>query len=169
MIKDYTNVLKNFPYSKRYYITHPHKFISECWTNLTNAWMRVTRGWSYQDLWGMSDYLLDITIDMLRNLARDGHGYPGVAPFEEPGKWISWLYYIAGELEESKEENYEQRNEYYDEYMKKFDDTNWNINSPQTELDKKYFASKKELAEEARERRTKALMEVIKFWDYLWD
>ena len=169
MIKDYTNVLKNFPYSKRYYITHPHKFISECWTNLTNAWMRITRGWSYQDLWNMSDYLLDITIDMLHNLARDGHGYPGVAPFEEPGKWISWLYYIAGELEESKEENYEQRNEYYDEYMKKFDDPNWNINSPQTELDKKYFARKKELAEEARERRTKALMEVIKFWDYLWD
>ena len=169
MIKDYTNVLKNFPYSKRYYITHPHKFISECWTNLTNAWMRITRGWSYQDLWNMSDYLLDITIDMLHNLARDGHGYPGVAPFEEPGKWISWLYYIAGELEESKEENYEQRNEYYDEYMKKFDDPNWNINSPQTELDKKYFARKKELAEEARERRTKALMEDIKFWDYLWD
>jgi len=177
MIKDYTNVLKNFPYSKRYYITHPHKFISECWTNLTNAWMRVTRGWSYQDLWNMSDYLLDITIDMLHNLARDGHGYPGVAPFEEPGKWISWLYYIAGELEESKEENYEKRNEYHNEYMKQFD--NWEIitdengnkiyKGKRTELDEKYFAREKELVEEATARRQKALSELVKYFDYLWD
>ena len=165
MKKNWINVFTNFFYTKRYYLTHPYKFIRECWINLKNAWYRATRGWSYQDLWNMNDYLIDIMIDMLRNLARDHCAYPGIEPFETPEKWTSWLYYIAGELEASKEDNYERRNEYYDEYMKQFEDKNYES----TEIDKLYFARDKELATEARERRTKALIEVIKFWDYLWD
>ena len=162
------NPLKNFTYSKWHYLTHPWKFIKDCITNIKNAKMRIVRGWSYPDLWNMSDYLLDITIDMLRNLARDSHGYPSLKPFEEPEKWSSWLFYIANELEESKEENYEKKNEYYNEYMEQF--KNWTKASKTcSELDKKYFAREKELAEEAKERRTKALMEVVKYFDYLWD
>jgi len=162
------NVLKDFPYRPRYYLTHPWKFARECFINLKNAWMRITRGWCYTDLWDMNDYLTNIIIDMFRNLAYGAHGYPGVEPFETPEKWTSWLYYIAGELEVSKEENYERRNEYYDEYVKQFEDKNW-ASRESTEIDRLYFARDKELAAEAKERRTKALMGIVQFWDYLWD
>lgn len=168
MMKNWINVFTNFPYSKHYYLTHPHKFVSECWTNLQNAWYRATRGWSYQDLWNMNDYLIDIMIDMLRNLAHENHAYPGVEPFETPEKWTSWLYYIAGELEASKEENYERRNEYYDEYTKQFEDENW-ANRESTEIDKLYFARDKELAAEAKSRRDKALVALATYWDMLWN
>ena len=119
------NVLKDFPYRPRYYLTHPWKFIDECWTNLKNAWMRVTRGWSYMDLYNMDNYLTDVMIDMLRTLAREAHEYPGIEPFETPEKWTSWLWYIAGELEASKEEFYEGKNEFKEEYYKELD--NWKI------------------------------------------
>ena len=167
-MRNWINVFTNFSYSKRYYLTHPHKFIGECFTNLKNAWYRATRGWSYQDLWNMSDYLTDIIIDMLRNLARENHAYPGVEPFETPEKWTSWLYYIAGELEDSKEENYECRNEYYDEYMGQFEKKDW-MNRTRTDINKLYFAREKELAAEAYERKHKALENLVMNWEKLWD
>lgn len=169
MRKNWVNVLTDFPYSKRYYLTHPWKFFKDCYLNIKYAKQRICRGWCWVDMIDMNDYLMEIIPDMLRCMARDSWGYPGREPFETPEKWSAWLYYIAGELEECKEENYEKRNEYYEEYMKQFEDPNRNINSPQTELDKKYFAREKELYEEAVKRRTKALTEAIKFWDYLWD
>ena len=174
------NVLKDFPYRPRYYLTHPWKFIDECWTNLKNAWMRVTRGWSYMDLYNMDNYLTDVMIDMLRTLAREAHEYPGIEPFETPEKWTSWLWYIAGELEASKEEFYEGKNEFKEEYYKELDnwkidfekDENGNLISKSRELSdvaKKYFARDKELAEEAEKRRYDAMQQLNKYVRWLWD
>ena len=165
--KNWMNVLTDFPYSKRYYLTHPRKFFKDCYYNIKYAKQRICRGWCWTDMINMNDYLIDVMIDMLRCMARDSNGYPGHEPFETPAKWNSWLYYIAGELEECKEENYEKRNEYYENYMKRLE--NWSVNKELTDEDRKYFAREKELAEEARERRTKALAEIAKYFDYLWD
>ena len=167
MKRNWMNVLTDFSYSKRYYLTHPWKFFRDCYLNIKYAKQRICRGWCWTDMINMSDYLIDVMIGMLRCMARDSWGYPGREPFETPEKWISWLYYIANELEESKEENYEKRNEYYEDYMKRLD--NWDINKEMTDEDRKYFEREKELAAEAVERRTKALTELVKYFDYLWD
>lgn len=167
MKRNWMNVLTDFPYSKIYYLKHPWKFFKECYYNIKYAKQRICRGWCWTDMINMNDYLINVIIGMLRCMARDSSGYPGREPFETPEKWISWLYYIAGELEECKEENYEKRNEYYEDYMKRLDD--WITNRELTDEDRKYFDRGKELAAEAVERRTKALSEIVRYWDYLWD
>lgn len=167
MKRNWMNVLTDFPYSKRYYLTHPHKFFKDCYYNIKYAKQRICRGWCWTDMINMNDYLIDVMIGMLRCMARDSSGYPSREPFETPEKWTSWLYYIAGELEASKEENYEKKNEYYESYMKRLD--NWVANKEFTDEDRKYFDREKELAAEAVERRTKALTELVRYFDYLWD
>ena len=174
------NVLKDFPYRPRYYLTHPWKFVRECFINLKNAWMRITRGWCYTDLWNMNDYLTDVMIDMFRMLALKHDGYPGKEPFKTDTEWTSWLYYIAGELEATKEEFYQNKNEFKNEYYKELDnwtsefeeDENGNLihkANEQSEISKKYFAREIELYNEATQRRNAALQQVLLYYDYLWD
>ena len=167
--------------SLQYKLKHPWEFVRQGWINLKNGWMRAIRGWCWVDLWNMDEYLLEIIPDMLRQLAVKSSGYPGREPFETPEKWSAWLFDMAAKLESCREENWSKLNEYTDEYMKSFD--NYSIETekdengfsvikwPQEtkELHNKYFAREKELSEEAKEKRTKTLTEIIKFWDYLWD
>lgn len=167
-MKNKLNVLRQFSYSKRWYLTHPWLFFKDCWINLKNAKMRIVRGWCWPDLWDMSDYLLEILPDMLRTLAAKNVGYPGIEPFETPGKWSAWLYYIANELEESKEEVYEKHNEYYDEFMKQFENYMKDESSTRA-LDKKYFAREAELASDAQKRIEKCFIELGKHFQSLWD
>ena len=180
-MKNKLNVLRQFSYSKRWYLTHPWLFFKDCWINLKNAKMRIVRGWCWSDLWDMFDYLLGLLPDMLKTLAARSMGYPGIEPFETPEKWSAWLYYIANELEESKEEVYEKHNEYYDEYMKSLDNWEYKIivdeNGNRTrkiidrneELSKKYFAREVELASDAQKRIEKCFVELGKHFQSLWD
>jgi len=167
MKRNWINPLTDFPFNKRYYLTHPWKFFNDCWSNLKNAKMRIIRGWCWSDLWNMDNYLMEIIPDMLRTLASDGQTYPGREPFETPEKWHSWLYYAADELDSCKEENYEKKNEYYEAYIKRLKD--WKLNAETAEEDKKYFTRDIELHKEAIAKRTKILSEIIKYFDWLWD
>lgn len=157
----------SFPFSTRYYLTHPWIWFQDLYEGLKNAHMRVKYGFCWPDIWNYYDWYLRTTPQMLRYLGLHSSGYPGIAPFEEPEKWSSWLLWAADELTACREEVFEKRNEYYEEYMEQF--KNWEPNRKVSELDKQYFARERELYEEAAARRTKVLTEVIKFWDYLWD
>lgn len=161
------NALTYFPFSARYYLRHPFKFLKECKTNIKNAWMRIARGWCWMDLWNMNDHLLEIIPDMLKELAAKGEGYPGKAPFETPEKWHYWLVSLAEDFESCREEVVENQNEYYKDYLKQFEDGNFN--NEVTKLDKRYFAREVELYEQMRARRSNAFNRMAQFFDLLWD
>ena len=157
----------SFPFSTRYYLTHPWVWFKDMYTGLKNARMRVKYGFCWTDIWSYSEWYLQITPQMLRYLGLNSCGYPGWGKFDEPGKWSSWLLWAADELDACREENYEKRNEYYEEYMKQFD--NWKPNREVSELDRKYFAREKELAEEAEVRRKKVMEELNENFLLLYD
>ena len=161
------NVLKDYLFPRRYYLLHPWKFFHEVKTNLKNARMRVKKGYCWTDVWNIDDWFLTVFPEMLRALAQKCCGHPGFEPFETPEKWMAWLNDMAGRLESCREENYEKLNEYYDDYMKQFD--NWQLNQPSTEIDKKYFARERELAEEAQNRLEDTMAEIMKNLHLLWD
>ena len=178
------NVFKDFPYRKRYYLLHPHVWIKHALSNLKDAWDRATKGYCGLDLWNMDQWLVEILPQMLRQLARDSHGYPGVEPFETPEKWKNWLVDAAARLETSMLKDFDDRNPYLADYMKllntctfalteKRDDgsnvVKFHHNQEEEELSKKYFAAEKKLAEELKVERTKVLSEIIEYLDFLWD
>ncbi len=157
----------SFPFSTRYYLTHPWTWFKDLYEGLKSAHMRVRYGFCWPDIWNYYDWYLRTTPQMLRYLGLHSSGYPGVAPFDEPGKWSSWLLWAADELEASREEVFEKRNEYYEEYMKQFE--NWEPNRKVSELDKKYFAREKELYDEMNARRKKVMEQISQYFPMLWD
>lgn len=158
----------SFPFSTRYYLIHPWVWFKDMYTGLKNARMRVKYGFCWADIWNYYDWYLRTTPQMLRYLGLHSSGYPGIAPFDEPGKWSSWLLWVADELEATREENIDKHNEYYEDYMKQFE--HWDFKShTASELDKKYFDREKELYEEAHERQKKVLVQVSEFFPMLWD
>lgn len=157
----------SFPFSTRYYLTHPWTWFKDLYTGLKNARMRVKYGFCWSDIWNYYDWYLRTTPQMLRHLGLHSSGYPGIAPFDEPGKWSSWLLWAADELEACREEVFEKRNEYYEEYMKQFE--NWEPNRKVSELDKQYFARERELYDEMNARRKRVMGLVNEYFPMLWD
>ena len=55
MREKWVNVLTDFTYSKRYYLTHPLKFFKECYLNIKYAKQRICRGWCWTDMINMNE------------------------------------------------------------------------------------------------------------------
>ena len=112
------NVFK-WGYSRKWYLTHPWKWVKELFRNVKFAWQRATRGYCDSDVWNIDSWLLALLPSMLRDLANDPVGaYPGVEPFDTPEKWHYWLLKMADKFEELQTDWVESKNEYEDEYMK---------------------------------------------------
>lgn len=120
-MKSKLNVLNDYPYSKHYYITHPWKFFAHMWDNWRAAWHRITKGYCASDIWDFDHYLTTLLPAMLRELADNSIGYPGVEPFETPEKWKDWLLGMADKLELLQEDWAETRNEYEELYFHALD------------------------------------------------
>lgn len=179
---NYNNVWR-FAYGKRYYLTHPWKWIKEAAYNIRAAWQRTTRGWANMDVWDMDNWFLHTIPPMLRYLAENGHSYPGIEPFDgEEGaqRWKDWLLETAGLLDTGTEDWQDKHNEYYDEYMKHLMD-DWEPPTKDengclvhksrefTELDKKYFARAEELMKQG-EKNVQLALKSMSGWFYsLWD
>ena len=175
------NVFKDYNcWSLRYKLTHPWVVIADKWRDLKAGWKRATKGYAPRDVWNMDDWFLQVFPAMLRDLAENCHGYPGVAPFETPEKWEDWLREIADKLEWCREDIWEKDNEYEEEYMKQFDDDLWQnwqrdehgnlvYKHTQTEIDKLYFARSKELSDKARQQLQDTLSQISQYFFYLWD
>ena len=175
------NVLKDFPYSKRYYLTHPWKWFEEIWLNLRAAYQRVTKGYCYTDVWNMDDWFLTIFPNMLRELADKHCAYPGVEPFETPEKWEAWLRDMASKLEYCGRD-IDEDNEYYEAYFKSYDmraimtpSTDQIISIPtvseeeRKELFKKYSARSQELTNEEQKVLEETMAELGRHFRNLWD
>ena len=175
------NVFKDYRgYSRRWMITHPWLYFKHGYYNLKAAWQRATRGYASRDVWSMCDYFLEIFPAMLRDLAKNCNGYPGVVPFDTPEKWENWLREMADKLEWCREDKWEKDNEYEEEYMKQFDDDSWQnwqrdehgnlvYKHTQTEIDKLYFARLKELSDKAHQQLQDTLSEISRYFFCLWD
>lgn len=178
-MKKNPNSVFGFPYNKKYYLTHPHKWLKQLGRNLRAAWMRCTKGWCYYDVWDWDMWFMTTVPPMFRHLAKYGHGYPGFEPFETPEKWQNWLNEIADQIESCTEEAQANNNEYYEEYMKHimdrwepFKDENGVVHLPHhglTELDEKYFARAKELGAKADEDIKDALNQIGENFTRIWD
>jgi len=179
---NYNNVW-HFAYGKRYYLTHPWKWVKEAAYNIRAAWQRATRGWAYMDTWSMDQWFLHTIPPMLRYLAENGHTYPGVEPFDGdkgPQLWKNWLLITAKLFETGLEDWQNKHNEYYEEYIKhlmdnweppKKDENGFLVHKPRkfTELDKKYFARAEELMNQGEKNVREALDRISQYFYSLWD
>ncbi len=52
---------------------------------------RGRRGWADCDWWNMDNYLIGIILPMLKELKKNGHGYPGIDEADTPEKWDAIL------------------------------------------------------------------------------
>ena len=79
------NVFKDYNcWGTRYKLTHPWAVIADKWRDLKAGWQRATKGYASRDVWNMCDYFLEIFPAMLRDLAENCQGFPGVEPFDLP-------------------------------------------------------------------------------------
>jgi len=174
------NSVWTFPYSKRYYLTHPWKWFKELWRNCRDAYRRARYGYTYVDVWNWYSWFLKTTIPMFRYLADKGCAYPCDDDFDTPEKWEEWLRHMADLLESGSEEWQEAHNEYHDEYMSHImddwkppiKDENGNLvytTQEPSDLDKKYWARAKELHTQGHENVKEAFAQIAKNFYALWD
>lgn len=167
-------------YGKRYYLTHPWKWIKEVGYNIRAAWKRATCGWCAADVWDWDNWFMLTVPDMFRHMADHGSAYPGHEPFTTPEKWHDWLHEMADLIETGREDWQDEHNEYYDEYMKHLMD-NWEPPTKDengflvhksrefTELDKKYFTRANELREQGEKNIRFVLSQIAEHFYDLWD
>ena len=177
------NVLTDFGYSVRHYITHPWKFFKDAHYNLKNAWQRITKGYCDMDAYNMDNWIINVFPPMLRTIADKGCAYPGSEPFDAPEKWHEWLHKIADEIEKCKEDGVEGQNEYAKQFEEAcyraaraeikdergFISSSFNFTSEDDEVRKKYFQRFDQLNKEREERIRWVFEELGKHFDCLWD
>ena len=167
-------------YAKRYYLTRPWKWFKDLWRNIKDVCMRARYGFTWSDVWNWDHWFLHTTPNMLRYMADHGSAYPGQPPFETPERWHDWLHEIADLLETGNEEWQDAHNKYYDEYIKELSkkwqpwkpDENgmYHVPTPKrTELDDKYFARSKELAEQGEANVRRAMYLLGEHFFNIWD
>lgn len=149
-----------FPYSKRFYLTHPWKWFSHLWSNCHNAYLRARYGWAPVDVWNWDQWFTTIVPQMFRYLSKNAMAYPGRYPFATPDRWEVWLLKIADLIEASNEDWVDKNNEYYDAFHNNIDDK---------EIYEKYAARNDELNKLAHEHIKEALNEIGEYFYYIWD
>ena len=174
----------SWPYSRRYYLTHPWKWFSHLWKIIKSVWQRATRGYCDTDVWNMAYWMLEILPPMLCDLANDKIGaYPGTEPFETPEKWNLWLRSMAAKFLELRDDWPETRNEYEDEYLRIADEArvikkqedgmvrcNFIFKDEEyaKELRDKWFSRMKELRDAQNAATVAAFSELAKHFYLLW-
>jgi len=171
------NVFK-LPCTKRYYLTHPLKFVRQCARNIKQAYKRIRYGWCAYDVWDFDSWLFSVIPPMLRFLADKGNAYPGYEPFETPEKWHDWLYSMAAKLEKMQYDDWmDSKNEYAADYNKTFEDSdnltvsNYYEHSSLTkeEIHTRYFERAKEIALTRQQDLEEVFVELGRNIDALWD
>lgn len=106
-----------FPYSRRYYVTHPWHWFYDAYWNIRNFWHRGKYGYAYTDVWNLGDWAPRVIAEALRYLAEHSHGYPGHIPWETPEKWCAHLNELANKMQRcadfmDSDFKLDERNEY---------------------------------------------------------
>lgn len=165
------NCFTYYPYAWGYYIKKPWEFFEDTWLNLKAAWQRATRGWANRDTWSLDNYLLEILPEMIDHLRIHTHGYPGHDEFDTPEKWDKFLKEeIIIPLQNAREEQTTQINEYEKEYFNLFSSSGRFINTrPDDEVREKWFAREQEIDEWRHQELERGLQKLISIFWHLWN
>lgn len=179
------NVLTNFPYSKRHYLTHPWKFVRDCWINLKNAWYRITRGIAPMDLWSYDFHLQNQIPYALRWLADNSHSWPQSDEFVEFEDWHKYLLELADRWDYAFKDwmiECPDENEYAKEYheltrkLMHYEETeegirrSWLEETPEyIALRDKYRKRELEIMEKYDTLQYECWLEFIDHFHHLWD
>ena len=166
MKKDKGFSVWNWPYAKRYYITHPWKWFQHLGMNIRDVYRRAKYGWTYGDVWDMDIWIMHTFPPMLRYMADHGCAYPGHEPFETPERWHEWLHKMADLIESGLEDKQNECNEYYKEYMEHLFDKN---DIRVTKMDEDYYNRLQEIGEDAADNLEIAMTQIGKHFYDLWD
>lgn len=162
----------------RYYIVRPCRWFRDCGRKARDWYHKIKFGWTYSDVWNWDCWFIETVPPMLRYLAKNACGYPGIEPFETPEKWSVWLENIATLIETASESYQDKHNEYYEEYIgglvasDRWIDEFGLVHSRIEDKDilrEKYFAREKELAAEGQKNIEIAMCELGKYFYYIWD
>ena len=139
--------------TKRYYLTHPLKFVRQCVRNLKMAYMRARYGWCNYDAWDFDLWFCSVVPPMLKKLAK-GDSWPH-QEFNSIEEWQTWLLDMAAKIEKMQYDDWmDSKNEYAADYNRTFDDndnltvSNYYEHSSLTkeEIRKNYYERAKEIA-----------------------
>lgn len=161
------NILKNYPYAKRYYLTHPWKIVSQTFRNIKFAWQRITKGYCEYDYWDIDCYLLKLLPELFDDFRRNLHGYPYSFTEEE------WDNFLLKEVIEPLRNARDDQNVEINEFEEKIHDYFKNkpltdMNCPQ-ELWDNYMARENEITNWRDKQMRKGFVAIItEFWSF-WD
>lgn len=120
-----------------------------CKEDIICIYQRLRYGYCYRDTWSIDHWFVTVVPNMLYDLRRNCHGYPGC--FEGPEeenikKWNRILYRMEFLFREANEETCRRKNPYEEEH-----------DQAQQEFDEKYgiFGEKLKTEEEKAEERKK--------------
>lgn len=82
-----------YPDLRDYFRSRDKKWLKKCTSQ------RARLGLAYCDTWNFDNFLLNIIIRGLRQLADNSHGYPGFTPFDTYEKWQIYLLDLADKFE----------------------------------------------------------------------
>ena len=154
----------------KYYLRHPLKFFSSLWKILKRAYQRVTRGWCDMDAWEMDNWFITIAPQMIRKIAVDGWGYPGIGKWDTPEKWNSYLFSLADMISGLSKESIDAKNKYYKKYMDSFTLHEGIISTKEDyDIGKEYFDEHKRLIKERDDMKKEAFDMLCECFDLLWD
>lgn len=160
------NVFK-LPCTKRYYLTHPLKFVRQCGRNIKMAYMRVRYGWCAYDAWDFDAWLFSVAPPMLRFLADKGCSWPD-QKFNSIEEWQKWLRNMAAKLEKMQFDDWsDSKNEYSEAYHKSFEN-DWKTEEHE-EIRKKYYERAKEIAPTRQQDLEEVFIELAHNIDAIWD
>ena len=164
------NVFKDYRgYSRRWMITHPWLYFKHGYYNLKAAWQRATRGYADRDVFDLDKYLLELLPATLKQLANTAHGHHINFEYEA---WIEFLNKLAADLEKCQDDEGNDENEYYDEYIKSLDNVryeNKRMIFPNDEISKLYFNRMKELSKERQKLLEDCFSRLGKWIRAMWD
>ena len=161
----------NFGTTKRYWLSHPIKWVKRVVRAFKWLHQRATQGYCDGDWYNTGKWFTDIMPQMLRDMANKGGSYP-IETFGSPEVWHIWLNKIADKLELATDEYRfsEEANEYTDDFLLLSAAAKERELTPQEKiLRNKYFSRQKELAAEQDETFKEVMNELILHWNDLWD
>lgn len=168
----YNNIFKGNPYKwyrPESFMWFLHSF--EC------AWLRITRGYCYRDLWSMDIWLSQLLYDSLKDFSDSTHSSPADMEYKE---WITFIESIRDSFYKSMEENQDEVNpnkykEYLDRPLKFEKGSNglYSLKEDETkelkELRDNWYKEEIKIRKAREEEKNKALESLKERWFDLWN
>ena len=165
------NVFNNTYYRWRY---------PDCWwknikiffSSFREAYQRITRGFSYCDVWDFDTYLAELMAQGLNVLADDGWGYPGDEEFPTKESWEEYLHDVSNLFRFYLDDHY---NEYEKDWVATWenkslvDGLRGEKTPEEREITDKYLDREGEIEGEKYAAAQKALRMIAHVWGNLWD